>query len=93
MPLTAACQQVGAAFSGLPLGEDEAAAVRCLGEALAEPSGLPPAVAAAAHAELGEGLLARGRAAEAARCAGGMCLMVGLTVQDAEVTRRAGSLC
>ena len=63
---------MGAALSGSPPGEDEAAAVRRLGEALAELSGLPPAVAAAAHAELGEGLLARGRAAEAARCAGSL---------------------
>lgn len=67
---------MGAAFSGSPPGGDEAAAVRRLDEALAEPSGLPPAVAAAAHAELGEGLLARGRASEAARCAGSMLLRV-----------------
>ena len=64
---------MGAAFSGPPPGEDEAAAVRRLGEALAQPSGLPPAAAAAAHAELGEVLLARGRAAEAAQCAGSLC--------------------
>ncbi|KAK9844133.1 hypothetical protein WJX81_005514 [Elliptochloris bilobata] len=57
---------VGAAFSGTQPSADEAAAVARLGKALAG-AGLPAAVATAAHAELGEGLLARGRAVEAGR--------------------------